>query len=251
MKRAFIFFCFAWGAFGFSVAEARVFNITKESFASYLLFNAGTSSVGKSTYEGEASSGTSYDSDLKYNYGGEFGFLYATPGVNFRFGFEVIKPQAWTAQASDAGVDQYSVKSDLVGYAPKFGIEFNLRRGDWYRVYGLGSVGAANVSLKNSYTFTTTGQSTYPGVDSSIESKGSATEYYGGLGVEMHMSDTTTFVAEAGYRSLKFAKLTYTKATTAFDGVHASGDTVKDAGGNNRTLDFSGVLATIGFRFYL
>ena len=73
-------------------AEARVFNMTNEKFASYFLLTGGTSLIEKNAFAGEAAMTDTYSAAVAYNYTGEFGFLYATPSVSLRFGFEVFKP---------------------------------------------------------------------------------------------------------------------------------------------------------------
>jgi hypothetical protein len=235
------------------VAEARVFNITSEKFASYFLVNNGYANIKKTPFENESSGGVTHSSGYSSILGGEFGFLYATPMVNFRFGFGIIKPaNLKDVTASNSTDDLYSVNSDLQGFVPKMGVEVNFSKAGSYRVFGVASYGSANITMKNTYILTAAGQAAYSGVaNHTVEAKGSATEMYGGLGAEIHMTDTTTFMVEGGYRSLKFSKLTYAKAVDTFTGAQASGATVLDADGNQRALDFTGVLVTVGFRFYM
>lgn len=234
-------------------AEARVFDISKESFASYILAGGGPSGIGQKAFKNEMS-GPSFSSDeVKMNWGGEFGFLYSTPYLSFRFGFEIIKPAAIGATASNAaGTALYDVKSDLTAYAPKVGLEFNFKPQTWYRGFVLVSAGASNLSMKNDYTLTAAGQAAFAGVsDHSVEAKSSATELAGGVGFEFLLSDSTTLLAEAGYRSLKFSELKYSKDVTTLTGNQTAGSVVLDADGGKRQIDFSGAVVNLGLRIYL
>ena len=235
------------------VAEARVFDIAKEKFASYLLVGGGPSNIHQSGFANEANTTTSYSDEQKLNVGGEFGFLYSTPAVSLRFGFEILKPAAVGATATNAGgTALYDVKSDLTAYAPKIGIELNFKPGTEFRSFLLLSAAASSLSMKNDYTLTAAGQGAFSGVsDHSVEAKGSATEYTAALGLEFLMSDNTTIVAEAGYRQLKFSQLKYTKDVTTFSGAQTSGSTIVDANGQNRSIDFSGAIVNLGIRIYL
>ncbi len=239
--------------FSAHAAEARVFNITEEKVASYLLFNAGTSAIAKTAFENESTGGVSYSSGYTSSLGGEFGFIYSTPVLSLRFGIGMITPtKLKDVMASNGSGDLYTVNSDLLGFVPKVGLEINLNKGTSYRIYAVGSVGTANLTMKNQYVLTVAGQAAYAGVtDHTVESKGTASEYYGGAGAEIHTSDSTTFVVELGYRSLKFSKLTYAKDVTTFTGAQTSGSTVLDVDGNERSLNFSGILGTVGIRIYL
>lgn len=230
-------------------AEARVFNITSEKFASYFLVTGGPSTIKKNAFAGEAAMTDTYDGSVTYNYTGEFGFLYSTPAVSFRFGFEVFKPSLLSnVTATNAGAtDMYSIKSNITGYAPKIGLELNLQSSPTYRAFLSAYAGSGNVSYKNDYTILN-----YPGVsDHSVEAKGSGMLYGGSLGVESHMTDTTTYIFEFGYRQMKIDNLKYSKDVSTFSGAKTAGDPVVDANGDKRILDFTGGYVTIGFRFYM
>lgn len=236
-----------------SASEARVFNIGGESFASYLMFNGASSNLGQTPFKGDSSTTATYDDDYKYDYGGEFGFLYASPAVNFRFGLEIIKPQSLNAvSASNGGSTLYYIKNDITGIAPKFGIEFNLHRTPTSRVFLLTSAAQASVTLKNEYTLTSAGQTAFPAVSNhTVEAKGNATELELALGYEMFMADTTTIIFQASYKTLKFSQLKYSKDVTTFSGAQTTGSVVQDASSTDRSLDFTGANVSIGFRFYL
>lgn len=234
-----------------SVAEARVFDISKDSVAPYFLLTGGSSAVGKSAYENEAS-GVNVSGGMNYNYSGEFGFMYSRKFANLRFGLEIIKPQKLDTISgkNSGGTELYTETSDVLAYAPKVSVDINLHGTNTFRSFVSASVGYGSMTLKNSYSFTAAGTAAYPGVDSAIEAKGTATLLAASLGYEGILSDTTTYVFEFGYRSLKFDSLQYSKAFTTMTGAVASGDSVKN-GTANRSIDLSGGFLSLGFRFYL
>lgn len=234
-----------------SIAEARVFDISKDSMAPYFLFTGGSSAVGKSAYENEAS-GVDVSGNVGYNYSGEFGFMYSRKLVNLRFGFEILKPQKLDniSGTNSSGTQLYTETSDILAYAPKLSVDINLHGTNEFRSFVSLSAGYGSVTLKNSYSYTAAGSAAYPGVDSSIEAKGTATLLAASLGYEGVLSDTTTYVFEFGYRSLKFDSLEYSKAFTTMTGAVSSGDPVMN-GASKRSLDLSGGFLSLGFRFYL
>ena len=234
-----------------SVAEARVFDISKDSVAPYFLFTGGSSAVGKSAYENEVS-GVNVSGNVGYNYSGEFGFMYSRKFANLRFGFEILKPQKLDniSGTNSSGTQLYTETSDILAYAPKLSVDINLHGTNEFRSFVSLSAGYGSVTLKNSYSYTAAGSAAYPGVDSSIEAKGTATLLAASLGYEGILSDTTTYVFEFGYRSLKFNSLEYSKAFTTMTGAVSSGDPMMN-GSSKRSIDLSGGFLSLGFRFYL
>ena len=210
----------------------------------------GPSALKQAAFLDEASSSITYDKSQTYNYSGEFGFLYSTPAVSFRFGFEVLKPPALTSvTATNGGATAYTLNSTYTGFAPKLGVEINLKKSSTWRLFLMGFYGSASVSYKNDYTIVNYA----PITDHSEEFKGSAALYGGTLGFEGLLTDTTTYLIEAGFRRLDVTNLNYSKdVTTGIDNkAHAAGDPALDVNGNQRTLDFSGAYLSIGFRFYM
>ncbi|WP_413290205.1 hypothetical protein [Bdellovibrio sp. HCB337] len=229
-------------------AEARVFNINSEKFAGYFLATGGPSAIGQNAFLNEDATSTTYSADVKYNYTGEFGFLYSRPYVSMRFGFEVFKPSMLKDVVASSGATEiYSLNSDVVAFAPKLGIEFNVHSTANYRSFIQVFGGSASVSYKNDYTIISYGGQS----DHSVSAKGTTTYYGGSLGVESHMTDTTTYIFEFGYRKMLVDNLKYSKDVTTFQGAQTAGSPVLDIDGNPRTLDFSGGFISIGFRFYL
>lgn len=233
-------------------AQARVFNIDRETAAAYFMMTGAGSQMGTNALNGESGAGVSFSGGTNYNYSGEFGFLYSRPFASLRFGFEIFKPSLLNSAATSSATDLYTAQSDIMGYAPKISLEVNLNRGGTYRSFIAVMAGAASLTLKNDYVLTSAGQSAYSGVtDHSIEAKGSGTLLAATLGYEGLLSDTTTIFVEFGYRQLKFDSLKYTKDVTTFSGAKTSGDTLVNATGAARSLDFSGGFIGLGFRFFL
>lgn len=130
-------------------AQAKVFDLNTESFAAYFGFTGGPSSIGKSAYENEAGAGVTFTNSVAYNYSGEFGFLYSRPSVSMRFGFEFLRPQLIeNLVGRSSSSDLYSETSDILGYVPKFSMEFNLRKDQVSRSFVSASAGYATVTLK-------------------------------------------------------------------------------------------------------
>lgn len=228
-------------------AQARVFNLNKENFASYLAVSYGPSQIGINALEGE-SAATEFSSSVAANQGGEFGFVYATSRVSWRFGFELLKPAALTGiEAGDGTNPSYTVSSVVMAYLPKVGIELNLRTMDQWRVYIFGHFGTGTLSVTNTYTDVAIA----PGADFVVKYQGAATTQGGGMGYEFTAFDTTSVLIEAGYRQMTFDKVVYAEDVTDFQGAHAAGDQAMWTDGKRREIDFTGGYVTIGARWYL
>jgi hypothetical protein len=240
-----LFLCFA------SISEARVFNINKETFAAYFGFTGGPSFVGKSGFENEAAANVTYSSDVKYNYTGEFGCLVSNPYVSARFGLEILKPVILeNLVAKNGAADLYSQTSEILGYLPKLSLEFNLRRDHVSRSFLTATSGYGYLTLKNIYTLAAAGTTAYPGMDTTMEAKGSAVMWGAGIGQEFLLSDTTTFLFEIGYRVFKVENMKYTRDGNYFGTAHASGADLQN-NGSSRIIDLSGSFVGISFRFFM
>lgn len=234
--------------FFLSDAEARVFDLNKESFASYFSIGTGTSVVDKAAFKDESTTTTTYNDGIATNPSGEFGFIYANKFISWRFGFESIRPaKLATVTATDGGATVYNIDSDVTIYTPKLGLELNFKTTGQSRVYGFGYAGQSSITVANSYTNLTIA----PNADFSSTYTGTANLMGGGLGYEFAAFDTTSMTIEAGYRDLSFSNLTYSTAITNFTGSQTAGATVVDVSGAKRALNFTGAYATVGFRFYL
>jgi hypothetical protein len=239
LKRGWVFLFLILSGAG---AQARVLDINAEKFATYFAVTGGPSALKQSAFLDEANPAYTYDKKVDYNYSGEFGLLYSVGKIGFRFGFEIFKPSTLSdVNASNGGATAYTFNSSYTAYAPKVGLEINLYKDSNSRAFIAGYAGAASVGVKNDYD------------THSEEMKGNGTLYGGGAGYEGPLADNTTFVLEAGYRALKFEKLTYSKdvPSAITGGSHIAGDPVNDVNGQARTLNFGGMYLSVGFRFYL
>lgn len=252
MQSRFIAYCFL--LFGFSTAQARLINLNQEGFASYLSYYGGSSVLGATPFENELAVDYSYSESYTLSGGGEFGFLYNRGSVGYRFGIEILHPNKLEGILVKDTNQQtlYSVASDMTGYSPKLGIELGLysRPNSRWRllVYG----GTATVTLKNDFTLTATGSTTFPGVsDHSVNIKATGTQTGGAITYEFLFNDSTTFFFDMGYRSLVLNSLTYSQAVTTFSGLKAQGDEVLDSTGSAKSLNFSGYLLNFGFRIFM
>lgn len=232
-------------------AEARVFDMSKETTAAYFGFTGGPSALGSAAFENEAGTSVTFSDEVKYNYTGEFGFLYSRGPMAFRFGLEILKPQSLSGlSAKNGSTELYTENSDLLGYMPKIGLEFNLQKTNIYRSFIAGSVGYAALTLKNVYTLTSAGSTAYPGMDTTMEAKGTGIMYGLSAGAEVLMTDTTTVVLEGGYRRLSIDNMKYSRSGSYFGSTVSDGDTMQD-NGSARKFDLSGFYLGLAFRFYL
>lgn len=240
-----------------ATVEARVFNMGKESFGSYLRTTYGTWDKSKTPFENSSSNTANpltYNTGFTTLTGYEFGFLYNYGATAFRFGFELIQPPKLSdITGTNAGsIKQYDLGSELSVVTPKFGIEFNLKTWKESRAFFYGDYGLANLTLQNSYEFTTAGQTTYGLANFREEVKATASTYSLNLAFETLMSDTTTICLEGGYRFLKFAEMKHNVAVTNFQGTVAKGDKAYNEDGTTaRSLDLSGPYVGLHFRFWI
>ncbi len=237
-------------------SAARIFDMNDLGFSAYFLANYGTSSIGQSAFESDSATTTTYNSTVSVYSGGEFGFVFTNSQANIRLGFEIFSPaKLETVTAENASSQSlYTFDSSINGYAPMLGLELNITRLPASRWFLMFSGGSATITIKNSYTLAAQGAISYPSVatthDVSMVSK-AATAYRAALAYERHFSDTSTWLAEFGYRSLVFTEFTYGEAVTTFQGAQAAGDVVYLADGTTkRTLDFTNYYLMLGFRIY-
>lgn len=228
-----------------SLSQARVFDMTRETAGAYLTGTMGNVTVNQNLYQNE-SDATDYGNGVTTVTGGEFGFFRAGERATIKFGFEILIPKAIKGANADlASVTQYKVNSTGVIYAPKIGIDLNLKFGAHYRWILSGGAGVARLIQTNVYEDTVLAVG-----DHTVEYQGDALTWSVGTGVEYYIMDTTTIVVEAAYRSLNFSTIKYGKTVTTFTGDKTGGDPATDKFEANRTANFSGIIGAIGFRFY-
>lgn len=229
------------------VSEARLLNLSEEKFASYFAVETGNSLLKTTPYDQNLANVDSYSDEHKINLGGEFGFVYSTPYVAWRFSFEILKPSKLKDVQGLAGTTaQYTVSSDITAIAPKIGFELHLNKKPNNRFYLFGYYGSSNLTMTETYSAVVA-----PYADHTVEAKGSATVVGGGLGFEFSFVDTTAMIVEVGYRGLAFKEIKYSKDVSTFQGAKTVGEMLTNLNGENRSLNFSGYTASIGFRFWL
>jgi hypothetical protein len=229
-------------------AEARIFDLGRESFASYLLITHGPSSRIADSAFADESSATTFSDSVTTNVSGEFGFVYAVQAVSWRFGFEIFKPAALAdVTAKDGSTTRYVLSSDVVAYMPKIGLELNFLTASNYRLFLFGYFGQGSATITNTYSSVTIS----PNSAFTSKYKGNASAKGGGLGAELAAFDTTSIVVEVGYRMMAFTDLIYSADVTDFSGAHTAGDTVRKTDQSKREMDFSGAYASFGARWWL
>lgn len=237
-------------------AFSRVFDINKESFAAYLRGQYALAQQGDIPFAPSSGSGTTFSDSYSYNLAYEFGFVYATRFVNWRFGFEVIKPtdlRGIKGTNSTGSTDYYTVTNTISAYIPKIGLEFNLKNWSASRIYASVDYGMATANVQNSYTFTAAGSTQYPtpGADFREEVVGTGTSIESSLGFETLLSDTTTVVLEGGYRTLEINGFKHNVDATTFRGAVSKGDQALNADGSERSLSLSGGYAALVLRIWI
>src|SRR4051812_9367085 len=102
-----------------AVAEARVFDLKKERFSSYLLVGMSQSNLKDTPFVGE-SSAANFSDPYGMLTSGEFGFNFGQGPLGFRFGFEIIKPLILEGTGQNAGGGNlYTYSSTISVLTPK------------------------------------------------------------------------------------------------------------------------------------
>ena len=238
--------------FSASTLQAKVFNISNESFAAYIRGTAGPS-LDNTLAKNSSGSGATVDSEHSRNLSGEFGFLYASPIITAKFGIEIVRPFDIkdTPGISAAGVDLYTMSSEISVMIPKAGLEFNLYNWPTSRLLLSGTAGYASLVARNSYTMTAAGTAATGVTDFNEDMRASVPTYEGSLGYEHLLTDSTTIAIEGGYRSLVFDEVSFNSDTTNFQGAVSKDDRAKNMDGTRRTLDMSNYFLGLYLRFWI
>lgn len=237
-----------------NTAQARIFDINRETVAAYFRTNWGPSLVKKTAFEKASSSTETIDGEAKDNFAGEFGFVYASRYLGLKFGIEVIRPPSLKGMTATnaSGTDIYTLTSDVSVVIPKVGLEFILRQWKVSRLFFAANFGSGNLTVNNAYYFTADQSAAMGGItEYTEEGKATATAIDGGIGFETLLFDTTTMVLDAGYRSLKFTGLTHNRSATTIQGAKVKGDPFLNADGTARDIDLTGYYVGLAFRFWL
>lgn len=235
-------------------SEARVFNFSGEKFAPYIKGSYLPTSTGDESYLNSGGADVVFSKKHPAFTSFEFGFVYGVRGIRFRFGFEALKPATLKdiSGADASGIELYLLTNDILGYAPKAGLEINLAEWPKSRIYLAGDYGAMSVTVKNTYAFSADGLAAFPGMaDFTEELKGSGQSMDGFLGFETLVFDSTTFSLEAGYRVLSLTGLKHNLPVTSFQGAVVKGDAATNNDGSARSLSLTNIYANVGFRFWI
>ena len=235
-------------------AQARVFNFKNESIAPYFRGTGGLSVVGNNAFANAKGEETSLgDEKSAFNYSGEFGVLFHLhESFSFRIGVEAIQAQ----QATDlkgknaAGDELYALESTNFIWHPNLAVEFIHKQDNRFRLFSYLGFGQGSLTVENEYEMSTLGASTYvPTYKEKLEA--TSMSYFGGVGLEVLLADTTTFELDLGYRLLKFTDPKHKGPITTIQGTFDKGEVGINDDGSGRNLDFSGFYMGVSFRFYI
>ncbi len=233
--------------------DAKVFSFNSESFAAYLKGNLYPGRFENTLNSESHGTSSTFDSYLQYNLAGEFGFVYARPRVQIRFGLELIHPldKKDESGTNAAGASLYSMTSELTVMVPKVGVDVTVKSWPQARAYVGGTVGYASLAARNSYTFTAAGTTQYGIGDFYEELRAGAPQYEGIIGYERVFSDSTTIAVEGGYRNLVFKDVKHNKDVTTFQGAVEKGDKAMNDDGSDRTLNLNQYHIGLNLRFWI
>ena len=194
-----------------------------------------------------------FDKLVPYQFGGEFGLVFAKPFGGFRVSLDLVSPRRLdgVTGSNAAGAPLMTFDSQISGYGPSGHIEFYLARGKQSKA--VLSLGASylTVNVLNSYRLTNAGASAYTGVtDHTEETTARGISPVASLGWEFSAFDNVTILADLGYRYLILSSFTFVRAGATFTGVMAPGAAAKDVLAQERMLNLSGLWTGISFRFY-
>lgn len=238
-----------------SEAWSRSLSFKENGVAAHFQGSFGSTILGEAPYADNIGSGVTAEGTHQWLMGGQMGLVLAPQeSLAFIFGLEVLKPISAEGKGKNTGgTEMYQYSSSGYAFNPFFATEISYSVTPVAR-YFLG-IGLGYAQLNMSSKFDMTPQGTTELGASSFEEKMQAMGVLNGylsLGMERMLVDTSTFVAQVGYRAFKVYELKHTSdATTIAEGAVASGDTVLNSDGSKRQLDLGGVFVAFGFRFYI
>lgn len=243
--------------FLFSVtAEARVFDYKSVSVASMLRGAYGGTNAGTMAYGDSMGTGTYFDTQPNYEYGGEIGFVFVNTGINFVLSFEYLTTQKVSnavGSQSKGPTKLMTLTNNMYAGVAWLGFELVMRARPHSRIL-LGLYGGyAMGTVENEVHVTQAGLNLFPAATSSnFEEHGSGGGGAGRitLGWEFLVSGNTTMTLEGGYRYIYFPQLAYTAATDTVLGHYNAGSEMKNNLNQSRPLDLSGAFSGLNFRIY-
>jgi hypothetical protein len=239
-----------------SAAQARVYSIDGETLAPYIggTWGPGFENNGVSLSSSNTTTPITLNVKHSSSPAGEFGIVYSQKAANIRFGLEILRPVELEAVPGKdvTQAELYTLTSEVSVLIPKMVAELNIKKWSASRVILALGAGYANMAGRNSYAFTSTGNSTYPGMTDFYEDlRANSILSEGSLGFESVLSDTTTYYFQAGYRQLNFTEMKHNREVTTFQGPVNKGDLAKNSDGTSRSLDLSNYFVGISFRFWI
>lgn len=239
-------------------SEARIFNMGASRFGSYLRSSYSPWATPDAPFSQSSGSNVGWSDSFTNLMSYEFGMLYNTSQITWRFGLEVIAPPNITAVSgkdSSTASTYYMMDSTVSVVNPKVGIEVNLKTWPTSRLWMYFDYGLANLTLSNTFRFTAAGLAQFPapnpGADFREEIKANSANYTGSFGFESLLSDNTTWCFELGYRMMQFSGLTHNVAANTFQGAVGIGSAANKNTGTGRTLDMSGAFASFMLRIWV
>lgn len=239
--------------FNHSPALARKFDFKSEFVSMYFRGTYGTSSVADSPYAGSSGNDVSVDKSVSSNYSGELGFTASGTFMALRIGAEYLMPRHYSDiyGTDTSGTRLFTLDSKLVGVIPNASVEFFPYSNSTSRVIMGAGYGIAYVSLDNTYTMTTDGETKF-GFGSFIESSSTRVDMFQAyVGYEILFTDTVTATVDLGYRRLLVPELKATKSGQTIVGSIQENDIMTNHDGSNRTANMSGPFVGLAFKFYI
>jgi hypothetical protein len=252
-KATLFFSCFVFSM----IVEARVFDMQTSQFGTYLKTSYAPWASWQVPFSQSSGTEVNWTDGFSKLTAYEFGMMYNTSQLTWRFGIEIVQPSNLTGvsgQDSGSGTVYYTLDSTMSVINPKAGIEFNLKTWPQSRLWMYFDYGLGNLTLSNTFRFTAagTGWAQYPGANFREEIKGNVGNYSGAFGFESILNDTTTWCLEIGYRMMDLTGLTHNVAATNFQGAVTPGSPAMQNGGAlGREINMTGPYAAFQFRIWV
>lgn len=209
---------------------AYVFDMRQTQYGSYLRSSVSPWANGQTPWSQSSGTSVAWSDQFTNIWNYEFGFLYNSKSVTWRFGVEITQPPQLNGMVGSDTVSTtpyYSMMSSVSAVTPKIGMEINLRTWKDSRIWAYIEYGLANLTIQNSYNFTAAGTVKYGIANFREEVKSTQSKYSASLGYEVLATDTTTISLELGYQTLLFNNLTHNQVITNFQGPVTVGSAAK------------------------
>ena len=237
--------------FAFSKAEAKIFDFKNASYGAFVGGTYGPSQASDMAYGGSSGDKVNFDQKEQSNYSAEFGFIASHQKVNFKLYAEYLFPKHLTnvTGSNASGTSVYNLDTQVTALIPTAALEYAIKSGNTWRWLVAGGYGYAMANMANKYTFTSAGQS-YGLSNFEEDATATSSMYMGYTSLEFQFTEIGTMMLSAGYRYLRLNNWTNSSPVTGFNGSEASGATLTNQDGSNRSVNLSGPYAGVSFRFY-